>query len=176
MLPGTGGFFNRSSSIVKPLTRYSCRRLLAQRRSADKYALIYVTPHVSSPTKDFEQAIVELRSKTGNPSTESFYWTSWRNLPQILRDVRTLAKSATEAKLLDDLAVILDRQGLTYFRGITCAGWSLGTLPWSFKKSSDIFDWVHFTIPRYEFLPHPTQFEWNLREPLWNVSWRWRDG
>lgn len=151
-------------------------RSIAERSSADAYALVYVTAHGAIPSKDIEEAADELKEKTGDGSIEQFYWTTWRRLPQILDDVVHLARNSVEKGLIDDLATILNSLGLTFFQGFDSQGWNLGYPQWCFVQSPASFSWLPILLPTYVFCPAEVAFLWILRESKPVETWRWRFG
>ena len=126
-------------------------RQTARRLSFDSYALLYVTAESAMPYPDILAATIELKQKTGDSSETENYWTTWRHLPQILEDVGSSVNHGVEKRLLDDLAIILNRLGLTYFEDLAWSGWDMGNSQWQFERPDAAFDWTPIMFPAYHF-------------------------
>jgi len=50
-----------------------------------------------------------------------------------------------------DLEVILEQMGLTFFRGMGSRGWSLGEVPYVFRRPEAVFNWKIVTGFQYKF-------------------------
>ena len=151
-------------------------RSIAGRKAVDDYAIVYVTAQSALPRRDFQESISELGKKTGEGSADHFYWTTWRELPQILIEARVRASGSGERALLEDLGIILVRLGLTRFSGIDSHGWNLGSPHWKFLRPYSSISWSPISMPPYRFRPKPTQFEWSRRDSQFLAHWRWPSG
>lgn len=125
-------------------------RIMASRKGISEYAVIYVTADTLIPSTDILEAVEELTSKTGKGDQERFYWTTWRHIPDIISSIKSQCEGPS-AVLLGDLGVILEQMGLTFFRGIVSRGWSLGEVPFVFRRPIGAFDWKVITDFQYKF-------------------------
>jgi hypothetical protein len=166
-----GGFPN--DQLAKEMANL---RLLAQRNRIQRYALVYVTADVSLPASDLEDAISELRNKIGDGSAEQFYWTSWRNVPDILNRAKPAAATPGELALITDAIAIMERLGLTRFSGINSKGWTVGAMQWQFRRPLVVFTWPLIPSARYRLAPTAANFAWNSGILPQEALWRWHNG
>ena len=89
--------------------------------------LIYLTVHYAYPVQDINDAISEFRKKRPNGAKPVIYWLSWRHL--------TTVCESSHHPILNDIKLLLDRLGLTFFDGIAL---DYVNIPWSFEV---VFDW-----------------------------------
>ena len=89
--------------------------------------LIYLTAHYAYPVQDINDAISEFRKKRPNGAKPVIYWLSWRHL--------TTVCESSHHPILNDIKLLLDRLGLTFFDGIAL---DYVNIPWSFEV---VFDW-----------------------------------
>lgn len=150
-------------------------RDMGRRRHFDEYALIYITAHTTMPRNDIEDAIKELRDKTGQGSAEYFYWTTWRRLPVVISAVRALCEEGGHAVMLDQLQQIIHRLGLEFFGGVTSEGWTIGESCWLFKVPEATFNWQPINTCHYNFEGLRKKFEWHLYSQP-NQIWRFSYG
>lgn len=148
-------------------------RRIAQKRRLDEYAVIYVTAHTSMPEADIEEAVEELNTKTGYDASGTFYWTTWRRLPDILRETMPLCESSYRS-LLGDLQTIILHMGLCFFPGMDIKAWTLGSPSWSFSlpEKPTSFMWVPISMGQYVFAKPTLRFLWLSRDPGSRTSWR----
>lgn len=84
-------------------------------RSVKDRILLYVTAHRSMPQECLQESIDEIRS-SGRCDDPRIHWTNWFQLLPMMRTVPTLE---WERPILDDLALLLRRKGLSHFHGFT---------------------------------------------------------
>lgn len=107
---------------------------LAERKKAIP-VLLYVTAHLSYPSKSIEDSRRELALK--RKESMRLFWISWRKLPKLY--------SNTKQDILSDLVKVLRRQGLTFFEGITTH--YLPDITWSFKG---LVNWNWSSYDRFD--------------------------
>lgn len=100
--------------------------------------LIYLTSHFSFPRFEIEDSLDEFQRKRG--STAAIAWLSWREL-------RSILDLFPSNPIRDDLRLLLERMGLTYFEGVFPVtpleiGWRFhaGKYDWNVAKV-DGLDW-----------------------------------
>ena len=96
-------------------------------RSDKRPVLIYLTAHYAYPIRDINDAISEFLEKRPDDATPVICWLSWRHL-------HTVCES-TQLPILNDIKLLLDRLGLTFFDGVAL---DYVNVPWSFEV---VFDW-----------------------------------
>jgi hypothetical protein len=92
-------------------------------------SLVYLTQDVSIPLTALEESLQEYRQKCNRVGT--IYWTSWRYLEAILEE-QSRGVDAYQATVLNDIRLLLEKKGLTMFRGMT-------PITTSFDKSAYTF-------------------------------------
>ena len=147
-------------------------RQIAKRQAFDSYALVYVTADALIPRGDLEESIEELGRKTGMPSREQFFWTTWLQMPQILQQVTQFAREPIEKKMLEDLRMILDGLELSFFQGIRVEGWKSRNFEWRFERIGTGYDWTSMEFPEWGFRGPITRFNWDSEStPQWAFHW-----
>jgi hypothetical protein len=148
-------------------------RIIQKQRGFQQYAVIYVTAHTVIPRDDINEAVSELLRKTGESSVDHFYWTSWRRLPMVLKEVRDSCDEC-QALMLRDLQQILENLNLVFFNGFTSRGWTLGEPSWTFQPSQVVFDWEQIIIEHYSFEIAPKEFQWRLCLQPEQIQWSFK--
>lgn len=150
-------------------------RALARKTRARHYGLVYITAHTAIPRDDLQEAIDELRSKTGDGSDEHFYWTTWRSLPEIISDSvleEARSQSAGGATMLADLHRIVCRLGLAFFSGFGPEAWQAQPGLWEFSLPSRSFGWSAFSMRTCMFESGPARFPWLAIRTPQDKTWR----
>ena len=110
---------------------------LVARSRADgaRLVLIYLTSHFSLPRSEIEASTREFRSKRG--ADPVIAWLSWRELSTIL-------DRHPQGLIRRDLALLLERMGLTYFEGVAPLPpekirwrFDAGSYKWSIDDATD---------------------------------------
>jgi hypothetical protein len=126
-------------------------RRLASRTRIQNYYLLYVTAHTLLPKWDIQNSINELKKKTGDGAEEHFYWTTWRELPRILKTI-IKPNMAQHELMIVDLMQILNKMGLMFFQGINKQIFNAKKINWEFTKPTRTFTWRVINIPHYHFM------------------------
>lgn len=93
--------------------------------------LVYLTAHYAYPYQDINDAISEFQEKRPDDATPVIYWLSWRHLYTVCE--------SSHLPVLNDIKLLLDRLGLTFFDGIAL---DYVNVLWSFDV---VFDWRAIT-------------------------------
>ena len=89
--------------------------------------VVYLTAHYAYPYQDINDAISEYREKRPDCARPVIYWLSWRHLYKVCE--------RSHLPILNDIKLLLDRLGLTFFDGIAL---DYVSVPWTFEV---VFDW-----------------------------------
>ena len=102
--------------------------LRVKANKSDEYpVLVYLTAHYAYPIRDINDAISEFLEKRPDGARPVIYWLSWRHLHTVC--------DSSPLPILNDIKLLLDRMGLTFFDGIAL---DYVNIPWSFEV---VFDW-----------------------------------
>lgn len=123
--------------------------VLLARRQAAAPVLLYVTADFGYPSQTIANSKEEYRKKRGLEM--SVFWISWRNMPRIF--------ASSPHHIVRHLVMVLRRQGLTFFEGITCD--KPVAIRWRFEVSPPSWNWS--VIPNLNV-------SWTF-ETGWSVAW-----
>jgi hypothetical protein len=123
--------------------------------------LLYVTADFGYPRKSIEDSRTEYVRK--RKEDMSVFWISWRKLPKLF--------SGKKQDILDDLVEVLQRQGLTFFEGISKP--KLPDVKWPFKAMVN-WNWSSYKECSFgwKYLSAKT-YNWQYKVEL--AKWRFGD-
>lgn len=150
-------------------------RRVSNQKGVENYALLYITANTVIPRREMEESIEELALKTGDGSQGHLFWTTWRRLPTILKELHGIS-SPPFSIMLGDLNTILCRLNLILFEDIEYESWTLAESLWGFSQEARSFIWQDILMPaEYQFKLAGLDFLWDIGTGIDNSSWRWKE-
>lgn len=113
--------------------------------------LLYTTAHLGFPSSDVKESVDEFICKRPSKQRVNVLWISWRRIQEVF--------SSSQYELLRDVAKILERLGLIFFKGIRTVN-SID-IDWSFEIDK----------PKLFHKTAPTSFKWRYHTNKYTRFW-----
>lgn len=112
-------------------------------------SLLYLTQDASIPSRAIQESLKEYRRKRNQHGR--IYWTSWRHLAVVLEE-ESQNLDEYQSIVIEDIRLLLEKKGLTMFRGMT-------PMTTTFERRTYTF-----------YSVSPTRYEWpDILSMLWSL-------
>ena len=123
--------------------------------------LVFVTQDMKIPNDLLSHSLAEYQTKRGNGD---IFWTSWRFLPAILENQLAKEFNVEQRAILEDILLLLQKKGLTMFRGIKPITHNLAVSDFEFYHiTPQKFLWPDISVLepiKYSYSLPKNKYEW----------------